>query len=41
VKSYLLNPKEMGALKVFINENLKEDKILSFKFPQAFLFFCP
>jgi len=41
VKSYLLNPKEMEALKVFINENLKEGKILSSKFPQAFLFFVP
>jgi len=39
VKNYWLNLKEMEALKAFIDENLKEGKILSSKSPQAFPFF--
>ena len=38
-KNYLLNPKEMEALKTFINENLKKGKILPSKSPQASPFF--
>ena len=38
-KNYSLNPKKMEALKAFIDENLKEGKILPSKFPQAFPFF--
>jgi len=38
-KNYSLNPKEMEALKVFIDENLKEGKILPSKFPQVSPFF--
>ena len=39
MKNYLLNPKEMEALKAFINENLKEGKILPSKSPQVSPFF--
>jgi len=39
VKNYSLNPKEMEALKMFIDENLKEGKILPSKSPQASPFF--
>jgi len=38
-KNYSLNPKEMKALKMFIDENLKEGKILPSKSPQASPFF--
>jgi len=38
-KNYSLNPKEMEALKAFIDENLKEGKILPSKSPQASPFF--
>ena len=39
VKNYLLNPKEMEALKAFIDENLKEGKIILSKSLQASPFF--
>ena len=39
VKNYLLNPREVEALKVFIDENLREGKIIPFKFLQASPFF--
>jgi len=39
VKNYLLNPKEMEALKTFNDENLNEGKILPSKFPQVSPFF--
>ena len=39
MKNYLLNPKEMEALKAFIDENLKEEKILPSKSPQVSSFF--
>jgi len=38
-KNYSLNPKEMEALKAFIDENLKEGKILPSKSPQVSPFF--
>ena len=38
-KNYSLNPKEMEALKAFIDENLKEGEILPSKSPQASPFF--
>jgi len=38
-KNYSLNSKEMEALKVFIDENLKEGKILPSKSPQVSPFF--